>query len=483
MPYKHGVYGQSVPSQYQLPPDDVGTLPVYIGTAPVHQLADYAGAINVPILVSSYDAAKAVVGYNEDFANFTLCEAIAAHFKNAIQSIGPIILINVLDPDVDQTADKTANVAITNGKGTINNNKVIIKTVTIADKVKGTDYEAYYNDIGDKVIIKELVAGSLGATAAATFDEVSLTGITKDEIIGAYTGETNERTGSYCVELIYQEHNLIPSILLAPGWTHIPEVEQVLLSRCLDINGHWDTTVFVDIDTSTVKTIAAAKAWKATNAYDSKYEKVFWPAAKKGGLVYHLSTLAAVTKQYIDFNNDNIPYETPSNKKLDIIGLCLEDGTAVKFDETQANTLNEVGITTGIFSGGKYVLWGPHMGCYEFGVTEAPEEVFDVNVWMDQYLNNDFQVRNMDNVDKPVDRRDIDYILNVEQQRLNSLITEGKLLYGKIEFVARNNPDSDLIQGDFIFDSMVTYTPPGKSLTQRLQYTDKGVTTLVGGEA
>ncbi|HWQ29881.1 MAG TPA: phage tail sheath protein [Negativicutes bacterium] len=483
MPYKHGVYGQSVPSQYQLPPEDVGTIPVYIGTAPVHQLADYSGVINTPVLVSGYDEAKAAVGYNEDFANFNLCEAISAHFRNDIQSIGPIILINVLDPDTDQTADKTASVTITNGKGTIANNKVILKSVVITGKTLGTDYEAYYNDNGDKVIIKELVAGSLGATATVAFDEVSLTGITSDDIVGAYDSTTDKRTGSYCIELIYQELNLIPSILLAPGWTDDPDVEQALLARCLDINGHWDTTVFVDIDTSTAGTVAAAITWKATNSYNSKYEKVFWPAAKKDGLVYHLSTLAAVTKQYIDYYNDNIPYETPSNKKLDIVGLCLESGTAVKFDEAQANTLNAVGITTGIFSGGKYVLWGPHMGCYEYGVTEAPEEVFDVNIWMDQYLNNDFQNRNMDNVDKPVDRRDIDYILNVEQQRLNSLITDGKLLYGKIEFRATNNPDSDLIQGDFVFDSMVTYTPPGKSLTQRLQYTDKGVASLTGGEA
>jgi hypothetical protein len=276
---------------------------------------------------------------------------------------------------------------------------------------------------------------------------------------------------------------MIPTILLAPGWTQDPDVEQALLVRCVDINGHWDATVFVDIDNSTAITVATAKTTKVSSGYTNKLEKVFWPCAKKSGLVYHFSTLAAVTKQYKDYLNDNIPFETPSNKRLDIDSLCLENGTVVKFDETQANDLNSVGITTAIYSGGKWVLWGSHMGNYEYGVTDIPEEVFDAQVWMEQYLNNDFQKRNLDIVDTPIDRRDIDYILSVEQQRLNALVADGKLLYGKIAFNSASNVTADLIQGNFTFNTGVTYTPPAKSLTQKLQYTDKGISTLTGGES
>jgi phage tail sheath protein FI len=461
----------------------VGTIPVYVGTAPAGQLADFSGAVNKPILVNSFDEAKAAVGYSDDFANYTLCEAIDAHFRNGLQPIGPIILINVLNPATHKTQDQTAHVVIAGGKGAINNNKVVLNTITVAGKVQGTDFKAYYSDDGSQVILEEIVAGSLGASVDPTFDEMKPDAITAAEVIGTYNAETDTRTGSYCIELIYQLLNVIPTILLAPGWTEDPTVEQALLARNLDINGHWDTTVFADLDASAAGTVAAAQTWKTTNTYDSKYEKVFWPMAKKGAKVYHLSTLAAVIKQIIDYNNGNIPYESPSNKQLDITGLCLADGTAVNFDEKQANVLNSKGITTCIFSGGKWVLWGPHMANYEYGVTDKPEDVFDVSVWMEQYLNNDFQYRNMGIVDAPIDRRDIDYILNNEQQRLNALIADGKLLYGKIEFRASSNPTSDIIQGDFVFDSAVTYTPVGKSLTQQLQYTTAGISTLTGGEA
>lgn len=483
MPYKHGVYGTSVPSQYQLPPDGVGTIPVYVGTAPAGQLADFSSAVNKPILVNGFDEAKAAVGYNDDFANFTLCEAIDAHFRNSLQPIGPIILINVLNPATHKTEDQTAHVVIAGGKGSFGNNKVILNTLAIAGKEMGVDYKAYFSDDGSQVILEEIVAGALGASVDPTFDEMKPDAITASEVIGTYDAATDARTGSYCIELIYQQLNVIPTILLAPGWSDDPIVEQGLLARCLDINGHWDTTVFTDIDAAVTKTVADALDWKTTNTYDSKYEKVFWPMAKKGAKIYHLSTLAAAIKQLTDFNNGNVPYETPSNKQLDIAGLCLADGAEANFDEKQANVLNSKGITTGIFSGGRWVLWGPHMANYEYGITDKPEDVFDVSIWMDQYLNNDFQLRHMGDVDGPIDRREIDYILITEQQRLNALVSDGKLLYGKIEFRPKTNPTSDMIEGDFVFDTAVTYTPVGKSLTQQLQYTAAGIASLTGGEA
>ena len=294
MPYKHGVYGSSIPSQYQLPPIGVGTIPVYLGTAPAGQLADFGGAVNKPILVNSFDEAKAAVGFNEDFANFTLCEAIDAHFRNGMQPIGPIILINVLNPETHKTEDQTEHVVIAGGKGSFSNNKVILSTLAIPDKVVGTDYKAYFSDDGSQVILEEIKAGALGASVDPTFDEMKPDAITASEVIGTYDAATDARTGSYCIELIYQQLNVIPTILLAPGWTDDTTVEQGLLARCLDINGHWDTTVFADMDVSDTDTIAEAQAWKNTNTYDSKFEKVFWPMAKKGTKLYHLSTLAAV---------------------------------------------------------------------------------------------------------------------------------------------------------------------------------------------
>jgi hypothetical protein len=56
------------------------------------------------------------------------------------------------------------------------------------------------------------------------------------------------------------------------------------------------------------------------------------------------------------------------------------------------------------------------------------------------------------------------------------------LLYGKISFNSDENPKSDLMQGDFKFNTLVTNTPPGKSITNELQYTSTGLDTLYAEE-
>jgi hypothetical protein len=101
MSYKHGVYTDRVANSGALTARAQGTIPVYIGTAPIHLAADYktngAARVNTPILINSYREAVALLGYSDDWANFTLCEVIHAHFLNDINPIAPIIVVNMND--------------------------------------------------------------------------------------------------------------------------------------------------------------------------------------------------------------------------------------------------------------------------------------------------------------------------------------------------------------------------------------------------
>ncbi|HHW03411.1 MAG TPA: hypothetical protein GXX35_11505 [Thermoanaerobacterales bacterium] len=480
MPYKHGVYGEIIPSIEQITYGQ-GTIPVYIGTAPVHRLAEYSGAVNTPVLINSLDEAKTKLGYveNDDFDDFTLAAVVYGHFKNKIQPIGPFIFINVLDPATHKTTG-TASVTLVDGKGYIDD-YVILNSISITGEVKGIDYTAEYTTDG-RVLITD-IGGGLVSPVTVSFDKVDLTAVQDSDIIGSYDPATGKRTGLSCVQTIYEELNIVPSILSAPGWNHKPAVETELVSACFKIGGHWDAICVTDIDPTNAKTIDAAINWKKTNNYTSNREKVCWPKVKVGDKTLWMSIMAIIRMQQTDYINDGVPYESPSNKQLDITGLVLGDGTEIKLNSEDGNKLNEKGITTAVYFGGKWVLWGPHMANYEYGVTTKPEEIFDVNIRTNLYLTNDFQVRNASLVDTPIARNDIDDILNTEQLRLNALISEGKLLYGTVEFRPESNPTSDLMQGDFVFDTMVTNTPPGKSLTTRVQYTSQGLNSLTGGEA
>lgn len=437
---------------------------------------DYAGKVNKPILVQSYADAVAKVGYNDsNWTQFDLCEAIYAHFRNSIQSIGPIVLINVLDPDTIKAQDQTANVTLTNGQGYINNDRVILKTAKVAGKVLGADFSVEYTTDGTKVLFKDLT-GSMSSPITVTFDAVTPDAITATEVIGGVN------TGIGAVNLVYPTHLRIPTVLDAPGWSHVPDVDAALKAAAQKINGHWYAWVNSNLAVSlSADTIEEAKAWKAANNYVGAGEAPCWPMAKKGTKKFHLSTLTTVTMQRVDYINDNVPYETPSNKPVDITGLCLDSGAEIIFDQVSANDLNSKGIRTATFWGGKWVLWGPHTGEYEYGRDIDPRNKFDCNVRMLYYLLNTFQQRYGADVDKPMDRSRIDTILNDFQAWLDGLVGS-KLLYARIEFAETSNPVSDIVEGDFNFDIATTTTPPGKSLNARLQYTTQGINALFGGE-
>jgi phage tail sheath protein FI len=412
MAYKHGIYGELVPSKEIITSTD--SVPVYIGTAPVHKLESSLGLINVPLLIRNEEDAIAKLGYSsdDDFDQYTLSAAVYAHFYNNIMPVGPFVVINVYDPEV----------------------------------------------------------------------HVSVSAVTKTDIIGSYDPATGARKGIKCLDIVYEELNLVPSIVSAPGFNHMPEVEAELVAQCTNIGGRWEAICVTDIDPTAADNIAEAITWKSTNKYTANLEKVCWPKVKVRDKSIWMSILTIVRMQQTDHFNGGVPYESPSNKQLDITGIATGDGTILKQNIVQGNELNEKGITTAIYNGGKWVLWGPHMANYAYGTDIRAEEIFDVNIRTNLYLLNDFQVRNTHLIDTPIDRNDIDAILNTEQLRLNALVADGKLLYGKVEFLLSSNPSSDLMQGDFTFDTAVTNTPPGKSITNRVQYTSKGIATLTGGE-
>ena len=84
-------------------------------------------------------------------------------------------------------------------------------------------------------------------------------------------------------------------------------------------------------------------------------------------------------------------------------------------------------------------------------------------------------------MDTPRHRARIDQILDREQERLDALVNDGALLYGRIEFNEDANPDSDLISGQFTFETRYTSTPAGRAIINRYRYTTTGLQALTSG--
>lgn len=476
--YKHGVYGEYMPSNEQIVTTS-NTVPIYIGVAPVHRVLDSNNKVNKPILISNLDDAQIELGYsdNDDFNKYTLSAAIFAHFKNKVQLLGPIILINVLDPNLNEVEVESTETAVLNKKVVLGSD-VIVSTINIEDKVLGTDYKIDIDSITGDIIITFLT--DVESTITLNYSTVTIN-TTPQDIIGSYDSNTGERKGLYCIQTVYEDLNIAPNILCAPGHGKEITVRNKLLELSKNIGGQWDSIIYTDLDPS-VSSYNQALEKKTDEGLSSIDEKLCWPMGKMQGKNVFMSILAIVRTQQTDVKNGGVPCETPSNKAIDITGLVTDSGEPVKLTIEIANKLNSKGITTALFYGGKWVLWGPHMSNFEHGETNKPEEIFDVNRRMDIYLNNDFKKRNADKIDSPMTRNDIDALINTEQIRLNALVSEGKLLFGSISFINSNNVISDLMQGNFIFDTVTTATIPAKSLTQRMKYSSQGIKNMIGGE-
>jgi phage tail sheath protein FI len=488
--YLYGAYGH-IGETTARSAVQAGTVPVYIGIAPVNLVRGFAtkGIINAPVKVSNMPDAQNQLGYSKDWAGFTLCEAFAAHFNNPLGNIGPIYVINVLDPATMKSAlPKTVNLVFKAGRAEFESDKIILDTFDIADKAEGTDFAISYNFNKGTVVITSVDPDApLTGTIEATYSEVDLTAIDAADIIGGITAD-GIYTGLGALALLYQEQNAVANILAAPGWSEKPTVYNALVSAAQKINGHWDAFVVADIpifDVSAVDTIDKAIAWKDANGYISERSKAYWPQAINGqGEKFHLSTLAVATMQRTDYSHDSIPMETPGNKAVGITKLFFGDISRNRgYDQQTANGLTQKGICTAVYWGGQWVLWGDHTAAYSYGADVDPRAIFDVSIRMLMHITNSFQREWGTSIDEPMSIQMKDTILNREQEKLDSLLGIGALIgKPKVEFIETANPVTNIMNGDFRWDIAVTPTPPLKSASAYVTYTDEGFAAYFGGE-
>ena len=290
-----------------------------------------------------------------------------------------------------------------------------------------------------------------------------LSKITEDDIIGGVTAG-GVYTGLGCIGLVYPELGLIPNLIACPGWSCKPKVYEAMVKAGTKINGHWEAMVYADIPikvADAVDTIEKAIKWKDDNAYTSERSKVFWPQGMDtAGRIYHAATLGIWRQMLVDDTHDGIPMESCSNKAIPVAKQYFgEDATNRGFDQQRGNELNAEGITTLVYWGGLWALWGPHTAAYRYGQVNDNRAIFD----------------------KPMTRAMADTIKNREQEKADALAAVGALIGTPVvEFSEDDNSTGDLVEGNFTWNQKNTPTPPFKSGTMRVAYTTAGFDSFFG---
>ena len=137
----HGVSVNEVPTGVVPAVRVTAGLPVYVGTAPINA-GDLTFVNKVAVVYTLAEAVAKVGPITSDFDKWTLHEPVKAHFSD--YSVGPIVLINVLDPTKSAhkaTATDAAHIVGTDG--------------TVELQAYGAPDEAVVGIIKSTVVIKK----------------------------------------------------------------------------------------------------------------------------------------------------------------------------------------------------------------------------------------------------------------------------------------------------------------------------------------
>jgi hypothetical protein len=481
MSYSHGVYASQLPTSIVPPRRVYCSLPVIIGTAPVHMISEsMTGAVNEPVLAHSYDEAVKALGYSEDWGKYTLSEAIYTYF--ALYGVGPIVLINVFDPAThkSEVTDEAATFAggiITLANPGLVSDPVIKSSDGVTTYVANTDYT--FDKITGVISLVEGGSITAGAEVKVTYSYGDPSKVTSNQIIGGVNAETGAKSGLELANEVFPRFGLVPALILAPGWSHDPIVAAVMATKADSLNGgHFDAMAVADIpcDASGCTKYSDVAAWKATNNYTDNNLVACWPMLKLGDKKFHLSTQAAALMGKVDEANDDIPYESPSNKPLEMNGAVLADGSEVWLGPESASYLNGQGVTTALNWNGRWTLWGNRTAAYPT-ITDVKDSFIPVQR-MFRWKANEFVLTFWQKVDQPITKRIVESIVDSENIRLNGLAAREAILGGRIEFLAEENPVTDLMDGVMAFHLYLTPPSPAREISARLEYDPGYFSTL-----
>ena len=478
MAYKHGVYVQEQATKLIAPVLGTAGLQVVVGTAPVNMLPDPAAACNTPLLVQSYAEAVGAVGYNSDFAAYTLCESISVNFQ--VVGTGPMVFINVLDPAKHSADIEETELEVTDGVAHLNTVGALPGTLKVLDGEtelkREENYTTLFNEDGTLSIA---LIGGAAATLKVSGKRLDPALVTPNDIIGGVDVNTGKETGLEVIRQIYPKLAMTPGILLAPRFSANPNVSAALQAKTKDINGVFKAVTVIDIDST------AEGATKYTDVKEQKEKQAVtdpnayavWGYGKLGDVVYSGSALAASLTAYTDAVNGDIPNVSPSNKTLAIGAICLADGTEIMLDQTQANTVNGFGVATFLNMNG-FRLWGNNTACYP-GNTDPKDRWFSVRRFF-CWTGNTFILTYFQKVDNPTNPRLIEAIVDSENVRGNSFVARDICARYEITFSEDENPTTDLLNGKITFHQYLTPYVPAEDIENILEFDPDALSKLFG---
>jgi len=308
--------------------------------------------------------------------------------------------------------------------------------------------------------------------------------VTQSDIIGGYAGGLY--TGCEVIHQVYPRLKRVPTLLLAPQWSHVPAVASKLRAVGDSVSGELRAFAWTDLssDIADIANYSLAPTWKTAQGFTAEDAGVCWPAVKDlDGAVGRMSVHMACLCGQTDHAYGDLPYASPSNKAMQISGVILTnagvEASELYLDKPQANSLNGQGIVTARQSPALgWVSWGNRTGIYPSDTD--PRVAFIAVRRMMNHLHNTLVLTAERDVDAPGNRRLIDGVVQTMQALLNGYVAAGALVGSPtISFLESKNPVVDMADGKFVFTFDKVCPPsPAEEITFDVNYDSSAMADL-----
>lgn len=425
-----------------------------VGIAPI-------GPVNeLTLVVSPAQAAQ----FGQKLPGFTIPQALDAIFS---QGPATVVVVNTLS---------AANLAtVTLESQTITSGKLKLSAAPITDEVqifltngttpftgvKDVDYslDAYGNFVALSAVASE------GLVLKFTFKKLDTGTITTSQIIG--TNVSGTKTGTILWENVFNTFGFYPKILLAPV-----SVEQLAVANQLIILAEkYRAIALIDSPVTTSVTAAIAGRGPASTINfktSSQRAYLLHPHVK----VYDIDTDSNINAPYSQFmagvisktDNNEGYWVSPSNHEiLGVVGTEYLVTSSVNDASTDANLLNEKGITT-LFSGYGTGLrtWGNRSAAFP---TDTSAKNFISIRRLADIVHESLEQGMLPFIDKPLNQGTIDAIRESGNGFFKTQIGRGACFPGsRCEYSAENTPE-ELAAGHVIFDLIFMGPTPAERIT------------------
>ena len=266
------------------------------------------------------------------------------------------------------------------------------------------------------------------------------------------------------LDTVYEQFGVLPTVLLCPRYGAADAA--AIAAKCANYGSGFGAVAILDI----------AYTWGSGSPsipLNSTYLSYASPRCVYGAEIVPPSAAVLGAMTNTDAENGGFPYVSPSNKVAFIEGLVDEAGDPIFLDRPHANDdFNAHGVITFRHTAKGWVVWGNNTSAYP-GSTDPKDRFLPIRRTF-QYVKNDFLLFGESRIDNPINKRQLDGVLNSYNLRLQGFTGIGMVNSASVAMDPDLNTAASLLDGRVYIKTMISPPPPMENLSNTFEYDVNG---------